>query len=463
MANLQTHAAGSSAEQAALISFSVRLPGLALLLTSGLLLRLGLAFLPGFGVDMGTFMAWSNQLATEHPWNFYNETSFTDYAPGYMYVLWVIGEAHQKFNFTNDQYEYILKMPAIVADIASAYLMYRILDREKPAVRLGAVAIYVFFPPALLIGAMWGQVDSILAFFLLLTVYYIARDKPVHGAVAYTIGFLIKPQAIAALPFLAFWIIRDHYKDTRTIALCATVPLVILLILITPFFEAEPWRLYTVLRDATDVQNYRVNSFWAYNFWNFGGLFEQGFKCDLPGSCGDNQGTRWLGVATRYWGWALFAAGITLVVASLRNARGTGYLALGVALSVMVFYLFLTRMHERYLFAAFLPFLLAAVIINSRLIWATFTVLAVAHLANLYHVFGYYYPNNTPGDNLPSIRYEWAFDWLEKPDLFGADLPLFGRLETVQFASMVMVAAFLLLLFGNWLRLEQKRAEAEVT
>ncbi len=449
MANIKAHA-GPPPAATDLVKFSVRLPGIEMLLAAGLVLRLGLAFLPGFGVDIGTFQAWSNSLANDGPWNFYNETSFTDYAPGYMYVLWVIGEANQIFGFTPDQYEYILKIPSIIADIASAFLIYRLLADQKPGVRLGATALYLFFPAALWIGPIWGQVDSILAFFLLLSVYYIGRDKPVHGAVAFTIGFLMKPQAIAALPFLAFWIIRDNWGDWRPLALCTVVPLLVLLVLITPFFEYQPWRLVEVLYDASNVANYRVNSFWAYNFWNFGGLFEQGFKCD---SCGGAEGTTWFGIETRYWGLSFFFLAIGGVIFSLRKAHGTGYLALGVALSVMAFYFFLTRMHERYVFAAFLPLLVAAVLIHSRLLWGLFVVLAVSHFINLYHVYGYYYPND--------LRIEGLYDWLEKGDLFGTSLPLLGRLETVQFFSIVMVVSFIVLVVSTYIRLERPPPERE--
>jgi hypothetical protein len=463
MANLQVQTADASLERSGPISFSVRLPGIAILLAGGLVLRLALAFLPGFGVDLGTFRAWGDSLATEGPWNFYNETSFTDYAPGYMYVLWFIGEMNQIFHFTGEQYEYVLKLPSIIADTASGYLLYRLLDGQRPAMRLGATAVYVLFPAALLIGPVWGQVDSILAFFLLLSIYYISRDKPVHGAVAFTVGFLTKPQAVAALPFLAFWIIRENWGNWRRLALCTGVPLVVMLVLITPFFEYRPWELVTVLYDATNVEGYRVNSFWAYNFWNFGGVFDQGFRCDLPGSCAPDaeaRATEWLGIATRYWGLALFASALTFILVSLRNTRGTGYLALGVALSMMAFYFFLTRMHERYIFAAFLPFLLAAAMLHSRMLWGAFLFLAFAHFANLYHVFNYYYPYNAPGDSQESLKWDWAYRWLEKGDFFGADLPLFGRLETVQVFSMLMVAMFLVLLLHTFVRQAYRRPEA---
>jgi Gpi18-like mannosyltransferase len=258
-------------------------------------------------------------------------------------------------------------MPSIVADLASAYLLYRMLDKEKAAVQLAATAIYIFFPCALLVGAVWGQVDSVLAFFLLLTVYFIGREKPVAGAAAYTIGFLVKPQAIAALPFLAFWILRQHPikfrsegapQVPRVLLECIVVPLVLTMILVTPFFELQPWKLIHQLYQATNVSNYRVNSFWAYNFWNTGGLFKMGFKCDLAGACPDSSGgtaaaTKFLGMSTRFWSVAMLVTALVSLIILLRNARSTGYLALGTALSTLSFYLLLTRMHERYVFPFF--------------------------------------------------------------------------------------------------------------
>ncbi len=71
MANIEAHA-GPPPAATDLVKFSVRLPGIEMLLAAGLVLRLGLAFLPGFGVDIGTFQAWSNRLANDCPWNFYN-------------------------------------------------------------------------------------------------------------------------------------------------------------------------------------------------------------------------------------------------------------------------------------------------------------------------------------------------------------------------------------------------------
>lgn len=450
MANVE---AGLPEREAPLVDLAFRLRLIVVLLLGGLILRLPLAFLPGFGVDIGTFTAWADRLATDGPWNFYGDAFFTDYAPGYMYVLWFIGELNQSFNFSPGVYEYVLKVPAIVADLASAYLLYRLLEDVRPQIRYGAVGLYLVFPASLLIGPIWGQVDSVLAFFVLLSIYYISRERPLAGAVAFTVGFLMKPQAIAALPFLAFWIMRQHPPEWKQMAegirlpvpprvwvQCVVVPMAVLLVLITPFFTYKPWELISQLYDATNVENYRVNSFWAYNFWTVFGLFDGGFRPDSE---------TFLGVQTRIWGFGMFGASLASVLYFMRRSRGTGALALGTALCMLAFYMFLTRMHERYVFAFFLPFLAACALIHSRALWASFFALGAVHFLNLYHVYVYYYPNE--------LRVEGIYRWFERSNFLGTGL------ETVQVLSLIMFTSFPLLVLISYALSSRRPAAHEPT
>jgi dolichyl-phosphate-mannose-protein mannosyltransferase len=476
MADVAAQAPRLPAGEASLLSFSFRIPAIVPLLALGLAVRLALAFVDGFQVDIGTFRAWSGQLANDGPWNFYKDAFFTDYAPGYMYVLWAIGELDQRIHFTAEEFEYILKVPSILADLASAALLYIMLRGQKPGVRIGASAAYLFFPPALFIGALWGQVDSILAFLTLLSVYFISKDRPVAAAVTFVLAFLTKPQAIAALPILAFWIVREHppafFKRPaervpgesvipRVLIECTVIPLVVLLVLITPFFKLEPWRLVEVLSEATDV--YPNNSFWAYNFWNMGGLFDWGFRCDGGSGCNPTDAenaTEFLGIATRAWGIFLFGSSVALTMFALRNVRGTGFLALGVALSVLAFYIFLTRMHERYVFPAFLPMLLACALIQSRALWAGFVAASTIHFFNLYHVFSYYYFYNAEQQQRWSdvFRFDTLNDWLAKSDWL--HLGPIGDFDTVQVLSVAIVATFLAMLAWTYVITERRSRAA---
>ena len=74
MANLEAQASPLAAP-ASLVDFNVRMPVLIPLLLAGLVLRLALASIHGFGIDIGTFHRWSPDLAHDGPWNFYGEAS----------------------------------------------------------------------------------------------------------------------------------------------------------------------------------------------------------------------------------------------------------------------------------------------------------------------------------------------------------------------------------------------------
>jgi Gpi18-like mannosyltransferase len=427
MAKAQAGVAGPERREAApaisSIDFSFRVPAILVVLIAGLILRLLLATFPGFDIDTGTFQFWSNQMATVGPWDFYEGDFFIDYAPGYLYVLWLIGELHQIFTFTPDQYEYVLKLPSIVADVASAYLLYRVLENQRMEVRIASALGYLLFPAALFIGPVWGQVDSLLAFFLLLAVYFLAKDRPVWAGIAYVVGFLVKPQAIAALPFFAFWALRNY--PPRVWVQVSGISLLVGLALIVPFFGLKPWELFDQLESSANV--YPFASFHAYNFWGV-------FRYNQPDS------VEYLGVSYQYWGIILYSLTTVFVIYSLREARGIGALALGVGLCVVAFFMFITRMHERYLFPAFLPLLAACVIYNRPLLWTGFAVLVVANMFNLYHAYAEFNDNH--------LRIDWIYDWLTDPKMFGFKISEVDT--TVEWLSVLTVAALPLLLAATY-------------
>ena len=407
---MDTEAAGTSAIR---IDFTIPASPIAIVLAVGLVVRLLAAVLPGFGVDLGTFQFWSTRLADQGPWNFYSEGFFSDWSPGYLYVLWFFGGLDSVFDLNGDQFWYLLKTPSIAADLASAYLLYRILEGQRDGIRLGAAALYLLHPVVLLVGPVWGQVDSILAFFLLLTVYYLAQGRTLVAAVVYTTGFLVKPQAVAALPVFAFWGLRDEVCLVlpalseagsgleRAIAFARNLfvrvwpivaaSLAAAFVIVFPFFPSNPFGIFGELKDATEV--YPYNSFYAYNFW---GLTDWLKPDDL---------TFW-GLTYRSWGIILFAAATLSTIWTFRDAKGPGLLALATALSVLAFYLFVTRMHERYLFPSLLLLLTAGAALKARPVWAVFAVLSVVQFFNVYYAY-----INFTEDNY--LRVGWLFDWID--------------------------------------------------
>ena len=66
------------------------------ILVLGLALRVFIAafYMPlsGLSNDIGAFNAWGQRLASVGPAEFYAPDYFADYPPGYLYVLWLLGE-----------------------------------------------------------------------------------------------------------------------------------------------------------------------------------------------------------------------------------------------------------------------------------------------------------------------------------------------------------------------------------
>ncbi len=413
------------------------------------MLRLLLATLPGFPTDVGFFRSWAEAIASAGPDDFYAPGTFHDYAPGYMWVLWLFGELDEIFGFSDGQWDYLLKLPSIVADLGSAYLLYVLLSGRTVARPFGAVALYLLFPPVLLIGAVWGQVDSILAFLVILTIYLLVRDRPVAAAVSFSLAFLVKPQAIAVLPFFAFWILRDRFawRDVRTYLRLSRRPGLLLrmvgaslattLVVVFPFFPSLLlWRPFVDLahqvRNASET--YKLTAFFAYNWWEVVGSD----RCDVS-TCRDpttgavTHGEEYLGLTARSWGVLLFVLSVTAVIVALRNARGIGFLALGTSLSILAFFVFMTRMHERYLFPFFLPFLVACVLLRSRALWTAFVLLGTAHFLNLYFVYV-----NAEGTALRSDR---LYEFLRDGDLWGMGFSTTRLLACVVVACLVGLLA----------------------
>ena len=137
---------------------------IAAIMLIGLVFRLMMAYAheplrgSGFGNDLGLFRYWAETLATHGPLGFYENASFADYTPGYLYALWVVGIVGNVIGGVGD----LIKLPAILTDIALGYIVYSMVRElgvtERRATIAGAVVI--FNPITWFDSVIWGQVDS---------------------------------------------------------------------------------------------------------------------------------------------------------------------------------------------------------------------------------------------------------------------------------------------------------------
>jgi hypothetical protein len=100
-------------------------------------------------------------------------------------------------------YYFLLKQGPILADVGTAYLLYWLARDVTGDERLGqrVLALWAFFPYAILISAVWGQFDPIEVVLLLLI---LVASTSVQRNVVYGLGIFVKWLTAIYLPFEIF-------------------------------------------------------------------------------------------------------------------------------------------------------------------------------------------------------------------------------------------------------------------
>ena len=403
----------------------VAVPAIAVLLLAGLALRLIIAYVlfpgSGFETDVSSFSSWAWTLAQEGPGRFYESAGFADYVPGYLYVLWLIGLAAQVAQSLAgippfETIQALLKLPAMLMDLAVAYVMYRVVlswahvDRGDEARRarvlraaLVVAALYVLNPVTWYDSALWAQVDSFGAMVMLLTVVALVSGYS-EAAVGLTVlAGLLKPQfAVVLLPVVGVILLRRHLfapgsgprprlKPGRLaewfaeeqgpwrLVSSAAVGLAVLVAIILPF-NLDLFGLLRIAAGAAGEYNYlSVN---AYNPWALVGADNPSIAAS--GLWSDDTLPLLGPIPGVAIGVALLAVGFALGVAHLALRDGRRAIVLGLVFFALAFFVLPTRVHERYLFPAFvfMPLLAMA---SGRWRIATI-VLACATLINFHAI-----------------------------------------------------------------------------
>lgn len=344
------------------------------ILMPALFLRLLLAYLPGFSFDIDAWFAWAIRLEDLGFRQFYSDSVWTNYTPGYLYVLYLLGFLNSIFHFSGDTFHIILKLPAIIADLFIAVFIYKILEyRTSYQSAKIAVILFLFNPGLIFNSAVWGQIDSFLTFFLLLSVLFLTKHKLALSSIIIAIACLIKPQALALAPLFLIFIIKNF--SIKNLALLTLPGLLTLLLLSFPFFSGNPLvDLFNLVFQMS--RDYPRTSLYAYNFWGIVGMWI------------DDQNT-YLGITYQAWGILMFALLFIIVLISSLKQKQLNYYLVSSALLLM-FYFLPTRVHDRYLYPA-IPFLLiTAAFYRSKILFVLTAALSLIYFINLYFVYVYY-------------------------------------------------------------------------
>lgn len=356
---------------------------LGILLMLGLIVRYILACIDkGYETDMNCFSYWADLVYDGGFGNFYTSEVFTDYPPGYMYILWIVG-AIRKMVPALAGSTILVKMPAMICDLVTAGLIYKVAHKYfNETASILFAGFYLFNPVVLIDSAMWGQVDSVFTLLVALTAYFVAEKKLTYSYFIFAAAILIKPQALVLTPVILCGILDQlifnnfRWKKFLFELGMGILAIATMVLLALPFGMHEVWEQY-----GKTLEEYPYATVNGYNFWAVFGLNWH------------SQDETALGLPYRTWGMVFI---VLLVVACLvfsylsrKKQNGEKYFFYG-AFVALGFFTLSVRVHERYMFPALVLLLLAYLYKPRKNILYAFLALTIVAANNVWHAFKFF-------------------------------------------------------------------------
>lgn len=367
----------------------------------GLILLMSAAFIThiifagaytGYEVDVNCFSWWSDAVFENGISKFYSLDAFTDYPPGYMYVLYVIGFLRKVtgLNGLDAASCILLKMPAMLCDLGIGYVIFKVASKyTKNLTALIISAAFLFNPAVIINSASWGQVDSVFTLFIVLMCYFVTEKKLPFAYFVFAIGILVKPQSLIFTPVLIYGIIDQVFLHDFTWKRMFKELAIGLSAIALLFLLAVPFGLTDVLSQYVDtLGSYEYASVNAYNVWT------------LLGFNWHSQNDYFLFLTFKTWG-TIF---ILLTVAAsawfcIRNKESESKYYLTGAFIVTSVFMLAVRMHERYMYPALALLLVGCAVRRKKEYFFAYAALSLVQFMNAFHVLLYYDPSTYDFEN----------------------------------------------------------------
>lgn len=362
-----------------------------------IIIRFFLTGLPSHRVDMGGYNYWSHYLADRGFPGIYD--THLVYGPGYLYLLWISGEIASFFKVSDFAHEFLIKFWAVLFDFIAGFLIYLIGKKQKKE-KLGFwLGIFYILNPAIFINSsIWGQFDSLLATVLFLVVYFFTLKKDILGLIIYTIAILTKPQSIFLFPLVFYLFFLRNLKWRKIFSTtnksywlklfkggiaCIITYVLLVLPAFSPPFSQRTGSIFQWMIDLflwlprlyfKYVGDYPYATANAFNLWTI-----------LGGQVTfDNQ--PFLGLTYAIWSkillFGLWGYIIWVLTKIKKENFSLYYLSYLLAFG---FFMFTTRLHERYLVPA-LVFLFVCILEDFSL-WIPAAILSICVMVNQAYMY----------------------------------------------------------------------------
>ena len=312
--------------------------------------------------DISCFKSWSTMLFDGGLSQFYKSDAFTDYPPGYMYVLYCLGFIRHilDLDYYSDSFLFLVKLPAMIFDILTSISIYKIACTRLTKENSFLCSLAYTLNPAIIINsAVWGQVDSIYTLVIFYSIYTLVQKHYFKSFFIFAVAVLLKPQAFIFSPiymFAVYTFLKEHNFTMlafKKLSIYAGVCLGFLFVSILPFAPNFDFS-YVYLQYVDTLASYPYATLNAYNFYSLIGANWASI----------DQNLIFMPIAA----WGFFFV-VCIVILSLYLLRKFdiihNYFFVAALINTLTF-MFCVKMHERYIYPSLLLFLAAFIYSRER-------------------------------------------------------------------------------------------------
>lgn len=280
---------------------------------------------------------------------------------------------------------WLVKLPFILSDIGISYLIYKIISKYRPQKAILATSLFLFNPVIIFNSVIWGQTDSLINLLALSGIFLVFEKKYFYGIFIFLLTFIFKLSLIIYIPILGLLLLK-RIKDWRQFILPFITFFIFVILLAIPFTFGDKtpldWIWYMYTNRVLPRQGSMLNGN-AFNFWVLL------FSVDLSLS----EFKQFMGLSYQFIGRILYIIFLIPVWFKFIKSKLTiNSLFYALLLSSFGCFIFLTNMHERYLYPIFPLITMLVFLPNTFIKIKSIFLLSIIHLLNLYNLW--FYPFN---------------------------------------------------------------------
>lgn len=315
-----------------------------------------------FNRDIFNYIIWTESILKQGLSGFY-ERNFSpwaaaNYPPLANLFFLVSHKLYLLFNFrgNNNLLASFYKLPLLMADVVIVFYLYKIGSKKSFKEGIYFMLLFLLNLGLFYNSVFWGQLESLMTMFCLLSLIFFYRQKKILGIIFYTLALLTKQSAVFFLPiFLILFIKQTNYREKIIgLGLIYFISAFLFSLFTDKFSIIKPITFYFKILGGQPHQH--LASVNAFNWWFL--LSKNQISDQII----------FLGINYQHYSFLmvfLFSIPVLWLCFLKPKEKRLWYAA---SLLGFIGFLFLTRMHERHLYPA-LVFLIPFIDSTKRFIF----------------------------------------------------------------------------------------------